>query len=50
MVSCLHFSFGVYIIGVSLVMLSKYFVIKDLGGFRVMVIAVEKLGLVWGCF
>ena len=50
MVSHLCFSFGVYIIGVSLVMLLKYFVIKGLGGFRVLVIIGKKLGLVWGCF
>ena len=31
-------------------MLSKYLVMKSLDDFRVMVITVEKLELVWGCF
>ena len=48
MVLNLHFSFGVYIIGFSMDMLLKYLVMKDSGGFGVVVITVGKLGLVLG--
>ena len=44
MVSCLHFSFGVYIMGVSPLNLSKNFVIYGLHGCRVIVSILRNQG------